>query len=54
MDKIAICAIFKDEAPFLLEWLAFHRMIGVDLFVLYDNGSNDGGADRIHASSFSR
>ena len=35
MDKIAICAIFKDEAPYLLEWLAFHRMIGVDLFVLY-------------------
>ena len=54
MDKIAICAIFKDEAPFLLEWLAFHRMIGVDLFVLYDNGSSDGGADRVHASSFGR
>ena len=40
MDKIAVCAIFKDEAPYLLEWLAFHRMIGVDLFVLYDNGSS--------------
>ena len=24
MDKIAVCAIFKDEAPYLLEWLAFH------------------------------
>ena len=33
MDKIAVCAIFKDEAPYLLEWLAFHSMIGVDLFV---------------------
>ena len=54
MDKIAICAIFKDEAPYLLEWLAFHRMIGVDLFVLYDNGSSDGGADVIRASSFAR
>jgi len=31
MDKIAVCALFKDEAPYLLEWLAFHRMIGVDL-----------------------
>jgi hypothetical protein len=31
MDKIAICAMFKDEAPYLLEWLAFHKMIGVDL-----------------------
>jgi hypothetical protein len=54
MDKIAICAIFKDEAPNLLEWLAFHKIIGVDLFVLYDNGSSDGGADLIRASDFSR
>jgi hypothetical protein len=54
MDKIAVCAIFKDEAHFLMEWLAFHRMIGVDLFVLYDNGGSDGGADLIRASSFAR
>lgn len=54
MDKIAICAIFRDEAPYLLEWLAFHRMIGVDLFVLYDNGSSDGGADLVRGSSFAR
>ncbi|MEJ0016326.1 MAG: glycosyltransferase family 2 protein [Acetobacteraceae bacterium] len=54
MDKIAVCAIFKDEAPYLLEWIAFHRMIGVDLFVLYDNGSTDGGADLIRRSSFAR
>ena len=54
MDKIAVCAIFKDEAPYLLEWLAFHRMIGVDLFVLYDNGSSDGGSELIRASSFAR
>lgn len=54
MDKLAICAIFKDEAPYLLEWLAFHRMIGVDLFVLYDNGSSDGGADLVRASTFGR
>ncbi len=54
MDKIAICAIFKDEAPYLLEWLAFHRMIGVDLFVLYDNGSSDGGAGLVRNSSFAR
>jgi glycosyl transferase family 92 len=53
-DRIAVCAIFKDEAPFLLEWLAFHRMIGVDLFVLYDNGSSDGGAAVIRRSNFAR
>ena len=54
VDKIAICAIFKDEAPYLLEWLAFHKMIGVDFFFLYNNGSDDGGADLIRRSSFAR
>jgi hypothetical protein len=54
MDKIAICAIFKDEARYLLEWLAFHRLIGVDSFVLYDNGSTDGGPDLIRRSHFAR
>ncbi len=54
MDKIAICAIFKDEAQYILEWLAFHKMMGVDLFVLYDNGSTDGSADLIRRSSFAR
>jgi O-antigen biosynthesis protein len=54
MDKIAVCAIFKDEAPYLLEWLAFHTMIGVDLFFLYDNGSTDGGGDLIRRSGFAR
>jgi O-antigen biosynthesis protein len=54
MDKIAICGIFKDEAPYLMEWLAFHKMIGIDLFVLYDNGSTDGGADLIRRSTFAR
>ena len=52
MDKLAICAIFKDEAPYLLEWLAFHRMMGVDAFVCYDNGSSDGGGGLIRASQY--
>ncbi|HXA23415.1 MAG TPA: hypothetical protein VNW90_14060 [Acetobacteraceae bacterium] len=25
IDQIAVCAIVKDEAPNLLEWLAFRR-----------------------------
>ena len=33
MLKIAVCAIFKDEAPYLLEWLAFHKLVGVDLIL---------------------
>lgn len=51
-DRIAICAIFKDEARYLPEWLAFHRLVGIDQFVLYDNGSTDGGSELIRRSSF--
>lgn len=41
-DKIIICAIFKNEAPYILEWIAYHKAIKVDNFIIYDNGSNDG------------
>lgn len=54
MDSIAICAIFKNEARYLLEWIGFHHMIGVDHFVLYDNASTDGGAALVRASPFAR
>ena len=52
MDRrsLAICAVFRNEAPYLLEWIAYHRAIGFDRFVLYDNGSTDGGADLIRNS----
>ena len=49
---IAICAIFRDEAPFLLEWIAYHRLIGVDHFVLYNNKSMDEGPALIRNSRF--
>ena len=38
----AIVAIFKDEAPYILEWIAFHLMIGIDFFYIADNESSDG------------
>jgi hypothetical protein len=47
---LAVCAIFKNEGPYLLEWIAYHRVIGFDHFVLYDNDSTDGGVDVIDAS----
>lgn len=52
MAGICICAIFRDEAPFLLEWIAYHMLIGVQHFVLYDNMSKDGGAALIRNSRF--
>ncbi len=42
---LSICAIFKDEAPYLPEWIEFHRLVGVERFFLYDNGSVDGGRE---------
>lgn len=39
--NLSICAIFKNEAYFLKEWIEYHRLVGVDHFYLYDNGSND-------------
>lgn len=39
--KLAICAIFREEAPFLAEWIDFHRKVGVSHFYLYNNFSTD-------------
>jgi len=38
---LAACAIFRDEARYLAEWVAFHRIQGVERFYLYDNLSED-------------
>lgn len=39
--KVSICAIFKNEAPYLKEWIEFHRIVGVEHFYLYNNNSDD-------------
>jgi len=40
--ELAICAIFKDEAPWLKEWVTYHHeILGVEHFYLYNNDSSD-------------
>ena len=39
--RVSLCLIFKNEAPFLKEWLDYHLCIGVDHFYLYNNNSDD-------------
>ena len=39
--QISLCLIFKNEAPFLKEWLDYHLTVGVDHFYLYNNNSDD-------------
>ena len=40
-NYLAVCAIYRDEGPYLREWVEFHRLAGVERFYLYDNGSTD-------------
>ena len=39
--SIAMVAIVKNEASYIVEWLEYHRIIGVDHFYIFDNGSED-------------
>lgn len=43
--RISLCLIFKNEAPFLKEWIDYHRTIGIDHFYLYNNDSSDNFKD---------
>lgn len=33
--------IFQNEAPYLKEWIEFHKLVGVEHFYLYNNASQD-------------
>ncbi len=39
MHYLGLCCIVKDETPFLEEWIAFHTLMGVESFIIYDNAS---------------
>lgn len=52
----ALAFTTQNEARYIGEWARFHRLVGVDHFIVYDNGSTDGtvealqnavGADRV-------
>lgn len=38
----AIITTMKNEGPFILEWIAYHRAIGFDDFLIYTNDCSDG------------
>jgi FkbM family methyltransferase len=43
--RVLIVTCMKDEGPFILEWLAWHRSIGVTDFVIFTNHCSDGTAE---------
>ncbi|MBX7066445.1 MAG: glycosyltransferase family 92 protein [Parachlamydiales bacterium] len=39
--ELALTAIFQNEAPYLKEWIDFHRLMGFEYFDLFDHMSTD-------------
>eukprot|EP01023_Acetabularia_acetabulum_P010665 TRINITY_DN14852_c0_g1_i1.p1 TRINITY_DN14852_c0_g1~~TRINITY_DN14852_c0_g1_i1.p1 ORF type:complete len:356 (-),score=0.70 TRINITY_DN14852_c0_g1_i1:782-1849(-) len=39
--NVSICVVIRNEAQFLLEWIAYHITIGIDHFFVYDDNSTD-------------
>jgi len=40
-NYLNVCAIYRNEAAHLREWIEFHRIVGAERIFLYDNGSSD-------------
>jgi hypothetical protein len=47
--QVALCAIMKDEAPSIMEWVAWHRLIGFEPIVVYSNDCSDGSFELLEA-----
>ena len=47
--ELAIVAPVKSEARYLIEWIAYHRVLGVRQFYLADNGGEDGTSELLQA-----
>ncbi|MFY0622580.1 MAG: glycosyltransferase family 2 protein [Pelagimonas sp.] len=42
-----IVGCMKNEAPYILEWVAYHRAIGFDNFLIYTNNCEDGTSEML-------
>jgi hypothetical protein len=45
---LSAVVIAKNEASYLVEWLEFHRLVGIEHVYLYDNGSTDETREILH------
>ncbi|WP_175796036.1 glycosyltransferase family 2 protein [Burkholderia anthina] len=50
-NKLGVAAVFKNEFPFIIEWLAYHRVLGISEFFIADNESDDGTSELLRALS---
>ena len=37
-----MATLLLNQARYLREWIEFHRLMGVQLFLIFDHGSTDG------------
>ncbi|KEH36327.1 putative Glycosyltransferase family 92 [Medicago truncatula] len=44
---LCACTMVYNVAKFLREWVVYHSKVGVENFILYDNGSDDDDLERI-------
>lgn len=44
-QNITVFTTMKNEGPYMLEWVAYHRSLGVDHFVIFTNDCEDGTDD---------
>ena len=49
--RLCVLTTMRDEGPYILEWLAHHRRLGVDHFFIYSNDNKDGSDDLLGALS---
>lgn len=47
--EISACAIFQNEAPYIREWIEYHKRIGIEHFWLYNNNSTDDYKDKLES-----
>ena len=40
--KVAICIEIKNENRYIREWLEYHKKLGFDNIILYDNNDSNG------------
>ena len=40
-NTLSIVVMIKNEGEYIKEWLEYHKLVGVDKFIIYDNNSDD-------------
>lgn len=43
-ELFAVCAVARNETPYLVEWVAYQRLMGASTILIYDNGHDDRGS----------